>query len=302
MKPRTAFGRRARARSRGFIVVAVLWMLGALATLATIYSIYVIDTATAMRMHDESVQMEAMVTAGLELTVHRIATLSSKPSSGRFTFTAGDARAVVDFRSEAARIDLNAAPKELLAGLFATLGAQRNAAEFYADRIIGWRTSASSSSQDNETSAYRTAGLLYDPRLGPFPHVGELSLVLGLPELLVERALPFVTVYSGQGPVNIFDGAPEVIAAVPGMTPERLHRVLGLRSVVRQDTNELMAELGEAKSYITTEGSKAVRVTVRVGFANGRRMNSEVVILLRENGREPYSVLSWRGHLDEMAE
>ncbi len=45
-----------------------------------------------------------------------------------------------EFRSEAARIDLNSAPKELLAGLFVGLGAPRPAADSYADRIIGWRS------------------------------------------------------------------------------------------------------------------------------------------------------------------
>ena len=34
-----------RGARDGFIIVAVLWILGALATLATIYAVYVIDTA-----------------------------------------------------------------------------------------------------------------------------------------------------------------------------------------------------------------------------------------------------------------
>ena len=36
-----------------------------------------------------------------------------------------------------------------------------------------------------------------------FQHVGELALVLGIPEFLVERALPYLTVYSGQPQINI---------------------------------------------------------------------------------------------------
>ncbi len=292
-----------RLNSGGFIVVAVLWILGALATLATIYAIYVVDTAIALSMHDERVQTEALVSAGLELTVHRVSAIPGvRPTSGRFSFRMGDAAAAVEFRSEAARIDLNTAPKEMLAGLFTTLGARPSAAESYADRIIGWRTPAGAQTQDNETSAYRTAGLLYGPRLGPFPHTGELSLVLGLPELLVERALPFVTVYSGQPQINIFDSSPEVLAALPGMTPERLHRVLAQRGAARQDGAETLAALGLSQALATTEGSKALRVTVRVDFANGRRMSAEVVILPRDSGSEPYSVLSWRDQLDEAAE
>ena len=83
------------------------------------------------------------------------------------------------------------------------------------------------------------------------------------------------------------------------MTPARLHCVLAQRDAGRQNADAVLTELGPAKAHVTTEGSKAMRVTVRVAFANGRRMNSEVVIFLRDSGTEPYSVLFWRGHLDE---
>jgi general secretion pathway protein K len=124
----------------GFIVVAVLWILGALATLASIYAVYVIDTATAFAVHDDRLQAQALVSAGLELTAHQVTAVPQKrPSSGAFAFRMGRANVSVQYRSESARIDLNNASKELLAGFFAALGAPREA-EFYADRIIGWRT------------------------------------------------------------------------------------------------------------------------------------------------------------------
>jgi len=110
-----------------------------------------------------------------------------------------------------ARIDLNAAPKELLSGLFAGLGASRASADAYADRIIGWRTAPGSGTPD-ESSYYRAAGLLYSPRTAPFQHVAELGLVLGIPEVLVERATPFLTVYSGQAGINPMDAAPQVMS------------------------------------------------------------------------------------------
>ena len=36
-----------RGAPDGFIIVAVLWILGALATLASVYAVFIIDTATA---------------------------------------------------------------------------------------------------------------------------------------------------------------------------------------------------------------------------------------------------------------
>jgi general secretion pathway protein K len=126
-----------------------------------------------------------------------------------------------------------------------------------------------------------------------------LGLVVGLPEVLVERALPLVTVYSGAGKVNVMDAAPEVIAALPGMTPDLLHTVLVQRTAAPQNGDILMSLLGPAQGDATVEASRAMRVTVFVSFDNGRRTAAEVVIYIGDNDAEPYRVLSWRDEFDE---
>jgi len=247
-------------------------------------------------------QGEALVSAGVEVAAYKMLAIpNAQPTRGRFGFHANRADVVVEFRSEAARIDLNAAPKVLLAGLFTALGARAELADVYADRILAWRSPPRPGTLDDDASAYRAAGLSYVPRHGPFPHTGELYLVLGLPEVMVERALPFVTVYSGQAQVNLFDAAPEVIASLPGMTPTALQDVLAGRESKPQNAQDLISALGPARGLATTTASKAVRVTVQVNFENGRRMRSEAVILLRDSGNEPYGVLSWR-ELDDLPE
>ena len=83
--------------------------------------------------------------------------------------------------------------------------------------------------------------MLYGPRGAPFPHTGELALVLGIPEVMVERALPFLTVYSGQPQVNIFNAAPQVLAALPGMDPQRLQAILVQRAAAPQNEQTAQA-------------------------------------------------------------
>lgn len=284
-----------RRRSEGFIVVAVLWILGALALLASIYSYYITNATVGVGLSDERLRAEAITAAGIELAAYHMLADPARPvTSGRFTFRADRAAVGVDFRSETARIDLNTAAKPLLAGLFTALGAPAQAADGYADRIIAWRTPVAAGVATDEVSAYRTAGLTYGPRLGPFPHTGELSLVLGLPEVLVERALPFLTVYSGQAQVHLVDAPPEVLAAIPGLGPQRLREVLVRRQGGDQNVQNLVAGLGPAQPFVTTTGSRAVRVTVRIDFESGRRMRTEAIILLSDGGTEPYHTLSWR--------
>jgi general secretion pathway protein K len=291
------FAEPGRAGERGFIIVAVLWILAGLAALAAVYSIYVANAAISMSVLADEVQVEALVSASLELTAYQL--LASKreerPTRGQFVFRLSRANVSVEFCSEAARIDLNLASKELLAGLFVVLGASSDDADQYADRIIGWRTAPSNNSQDREGSLYRAAGLAYGPRGAPFAHPAELALVLGLPPAMVESAMPYVTVYSGRAEINVLDAAPTVVAALPGMNPGRLGAFLSERATLSGPS--ALSPLGAVQNLATTEGSKATRVNVRARLDNGRQIVSEVVILI-DGGDEPYRVLSWQDDVD----
>ena len=77
-----------------------------------------------------------------------------------------------------------------------------------------------------------------------------------------------------------------VIAALPGLSPERLREVLVRRDREPQNVRELLAALGPAQAFVTSKATKAVRVSVRIDFDNGRRMRSEAVILLSDSGND----------------
>jgi general secretion pathway protein K len=271
-------------------MVATLWMLTALAVLASVYSIYIANTASFVAVNDENIRAEALTLASLELAAYRVmaAPAKTRSSRGQFGFYMNGANVEVEFCSEAARVDLNKASREFLSGLFTALGSDPVDAERYTDRIIGWRSPPPFGALDNEETLYRAAGLAYGPRGAPFAHVGELALVLGIPAAVAERAISFVTVYNGRSGINIYDAAPEVIAALPAMTAERVKSVLS-------DRQSLMKQPVPAE--VTTENSKAIRVTVGMAFDSGRRMMSEAVILV-DGHDEPYRVLSWQGNSD----
>ena len=283
--------------SRGFIVVAVLWIVAALATLASIYALYVRETAAAFAGHNDRLEAQALALAGVELAVYQITAIPDRrPTQGHLRFRMGTAEVTVDYRSESARIDLNLAPKEILAGLFVALGAKREDAAAYADHIAAWRSPPTPGTADAEASLYSAAGKDYGPRRGPFQHTNELALVLGVPPTLIDRALPYLTVYSGQAEINVLDAAPEVIAALPGVTPEWLNVLLVQRDGAPQDV--LRARLGPAARYVTVQASKANRVMVEVRFDPKRRLRSEAVVLLLDGDAEPFRVLSWRDDID----
>src|SRR5579863_7326033 len=283
---------RGERRDQGFIIVAVLWILAALATLSLIYSLYVREAAFNFVSHDLRVQKEALTESGVELAAYQLTkTPSQPPVQGSFSFRQGSAVVSVNFACENSLIDLNFALKEVLAGFFTGIGVQSDDALAFADRIIAWRTPLRPGDTDSEAALYAAAGKSYGPRHGPFEDTHELGLVAGIPESVVSRVLPNFTVYSGKAAVNVLAASPAVLAALPGLTPDRLQAVLDMRANASPDA--FRAQLSSIQSYITVDPSKANRVTVDVKFRSGQRMNTEAVIFLTPATADPYRVLSW---------
>jgi len=287
---------------QGFVLVAVLWLLAALALLVTIFTVHLSASVRAVSLNDDAPKTEALVSAGVELAAYRLqlADEDKRPSDGAFHVRLSNTDIAVSFITEAARVDLNAAPKELLSGLLTVLGASDDDAKEAAERIVGWRSKAANGDTSKEDALYQTAGRAYSPRQAPFAHVNELALVLGLTPALVERVLPYVTVFSGASGVDVMVAPAEVIAALPGMTPLKLKQFLGDRGSLVNDTAAISAALGGANGAATAQKSQAYRIRVALRFPDGRESASEVVIGLKAKD-DPYRVLSWQNDVPRVA-
>jgi general secretion pathway protein K len=281
---------RARAE-QGFILVAVLWILAMMAALLLIYTNFVVNTGVSVASTTQRVQTDAAIRAAIELAAFQLGskTDSNRPTHGQFETRLDDGPLRIAFRSEGARVDLNSASKELLAGLMQSIGADPEDARNYADRILGWRTPAKSSPDQAENALYVASGRSYSPRHAPFPSVDELWLVLGIPAPVVERMIPFVTVYSNLTSVNIADAAPEVLRGLAGMTPEKMQALINARDDPTTDPKALNLQFGGED-----KPPRTFRLDIRVEFDRIGRADAEVVILLLPEGDDPYRVLSWR--------
>ena len=284
-------------RQRGFVIVAVLWILIALSSLAVIFAVYLSASARGMAIGDADLQNEALVSAGVELTAYQLILAGDgdkKPVQGAFHFRMNDANVAVSFTSEAARIDLNLASKEVLAAFFAGLGVSKDAASEDAERVIGWRTLPTPGNSDEEGARYAASG--YSPRESPFVHADELTLVAGLSPALVDRALPFVTVFNGSSDIDDTIAAPEVVAAYRKSAGASKDLFGGGMASMNDPTSDTSSSV-PPRSDGPKAKSPCYRVETTINFANGRRSSSEVVIVLGDK-REPYHVLSWRNDVD----
>jgi general secretion pathway protein K len=286
----------AQEAQRGFVIVAVLWILIALSSLAVIFAVYLSASARAMAIGDTDLQNEALVSAGVELSAYQLILTGDdkRPAHGAFHFRMDDADVGVTFTSEAARIDLNYASKDVLAAFFAGLGANKDAANEDAERIIGWRTRPAPGSGNEEEARYAALG--YVPRQSLFTHVNELALVAGLSPALVDRALPFVTVFNGSSDIDDSIAAPEVVAAFKKSSNTNKDPFSGGMASASGSFGDADPSAPQ-KSSVPKAKSPCYRVETVINFASGRRSASEVVIVLGDK-RVPYRVLSWQDDVE----
>jgi general secretion pathway protein K len=286
--------------NRGFILVAVLWLLTALATLASIYSAYSVNTAVASHAADDRLQADASIRAAIEMTAFRELAFADveRPSQGRFTLRVGRTDVDVGFVSEAARVDLNAAPADLLAGVFVSAGADASRSAEFAERVVGWRTVIRPNTVSREAEHYERILMPYPPRQAPFDSAEELRLVAELPPDVVERMLPLVTVFSGHAEIDVLTADSAVLSALPGMTPGVLDALLKVRAKAPDNRLPLLSMLGPARNRAASEGPRTIRERIDVRFDNGRRVSAEVVIRLKDGEKDPYDLLFWSDDLD----
>ncbi|MBV8567278.1 MAG: general secretion pathway protein GspK [Methylobacteriaceae bacterium] len=277
-------------RDAGTVIIAVLWLLGLLSFVTAAMAVYTTNTLSAVDVYGDRARADAVIAGGVELAVWQLLT-TEKPLQGSSSGTIGDARVAFDYRDETARIDVNAAAPELLAGLFTSLGARDNEADAYAQRIVEVR-------EPSQAEAAQAAQAGAGPPRKRFVDVAQLDQVQGLPEALIARAKPFLTVYSARAEINPRICAPEILAALPGMTRERVRTALALRARNSSDHDAWADALGEAAKFTTDDPGRSARLRVKADLRDGFTATSEIVIVRFDDDAEPYRVLAWEDDVD----
>src|SRR5262245_45339119 len=130
---------RADAR-RGIVLVTVLWMIALLSALAMAASITFRGFTGIIALDRDRVQVEALLTGGLEAAVRSVAGLGETPIDQIETRTVLSTGSVsAQLSDEGGRIDIGKAPVEVLAGLFRTVGAPAKEADAIAQAMAEFR-------------------------------------------------------------------------------------------------------------------------------------------------------------------
>lgn len=266
---------------RGFALLAVTIALAALSLI-----VGAVLVSTRNYVHDsvgdlERVRLRAALDAGIATAGSDLA----GPGAGALhylalpqTFRIGDIDVTISARPESTKIDLSAADPKLIAALLHVSGLSSDRAARLADEIADWRDKdGETRTHGAESSDYLGAGRSPPPN-APFETISELSRLLDANADLPVCLEPDVTIYSGQGTVDLRLASPRVRDAVKIVEPDR---VAG-------------AALSSADALLGG-GASVYEVTATATVPGTQRHLSRLVVMrITGSARDPYWILTQR--------
>ena len=286
-----------REGERGIALLVVIWVLTLLAILIVGFSGDARTELLVARNHYESASARAIADAGVSLAILGI--LDPTPEAqwaadGRVReMSYADGTLRIRIQDEGGKIDLNAAPPELLAGLLTTVGGlSPGDAGSLAQAIDTYRQAQ----QQADTPAAGRGGLrtMVRRQANAFRVIEDLRLVPGVTRETYGRIAPFVTVYSGVGDVDPLTAPPEVLRSLPGVNAGEVEAFLAARAQQGPIPGQLPPLSGPAGGSLAHRMLQNATILSEGKTANGTTFTRAAVVSLSADPMAPYSVLSWR--------
>ncbi|RMF17751.1 MAG: general secretion pathway protein GspK [Alphaproteobacteria bacterium] len=294
-------------RRRGIALIMVLWVLVLIALVAAALRATVEAEIHAGLARTGQAQAMAAADGGVYWAIERllervyVGTTSDRPpvpiDDRPLVADFGDGvRAEVRIQDVGGLVDLNAAPRPLLAALIHRLGVAADRADVLAGRIMDFRDLDSEPQPRGgaEDEAYARAHMPFGPKNGPFDSPDELAQVLGIGFDLAARMKPYVTVMSGARGIDPLVAPPLVLEALPGLSDAARRLLLAERS----RAGALRRTMPQVRHDMFQPSTHANYRIVSIGIApDGARFIRESVVQIRGSRQPPYFFRSWTQRL-----
>ena len=281
-----------KRREQGVALVLVLWVITLLTVIAGNFAFSMRSEARIAANLLQNAQAQAHADAGVQLAWFQL----MKPigSSGRWEANGAshefmhDGVAVkVSIQDESGKIDLNAAPEELLKGLFKSAGLDDQASALLTAATLDWRTPGSLKRLNGaKEEDYRAAGKNYGPPNAPFETIDELQRVLGMTPELYRKIAPALTIYSSVAPL-------EVLLAIPGVNLAMVEQFMLRRQEAIAAGQPIPPLAGAGAVSSGSGGLAAYLVRSEVVIPGGASFVRQVIGRPSPDPKNPVQVFAW---------
>lgn len=284
----------------GFALVIVIWILTLLSLMAGSFAL--------------TMRRESSVTSALKSNAEALALAESGIGMAQFMLRQSDPerRWLADgtvYRvlradgdeiririvSEAGKIDINAADENLLSAVIKAVSDDSWQQQHLLNSILDWRD------EDNEPrphgaekKQYRDAGLAYSPGNRPFQTLDELQLVMGIDETIFTRIQPWLTVYSGQGEVDLREATPEVLRILSEDLKDKNIQDESMQQRLAENQEASADDQNDAGAVIAENQTYTITVEVRMDDDASAALEAVVKMQSEDSSQPPLQVLDWR--------
>ncbi len=276
-------------QDRGMALISVLWIVALLALITAAVLTQMRLHVTDLRAEIDSARLRWLADGAVQ---RGLLDLLAGPDGGTIPrdgtaviFQQADMTVTLRITDETGKLDLNTAPKPLLAGLVNGLGLEDASgrpvdADALADAVIDWRDrNTVAELLGAERATYETLGLPQLPRDGPFPTVLELGNVRAVTPALYAALAPYVTTASRARAVNPATAPRAVLMALPGAAPAQVDALLAARAAGAR-----RPRLARADLWLTDRTGPGFLIEATVALPSGARYRTRLLVWIEGYG------------------
>lgn len=285
--------RRCRASGEsGAALLIVLWMLLLLSLLAASFVITRRSDLDIARNDLESARARALADAGITRAV--VALGESDPrmrwradgSLNRWAF--GGGTIIVSIVSESGKIDLNAAPPDVIASLFHYAGAGDDLGAQLTAEILDRRAAGAAPLAGADRNAVG-----FDPSQPAFVAIDELGGLQDMTAMLLQAVLPLVTVHSGLATIDPDTAPRAVLLSLPGADEAEIDAFLAERADGAQGDALPAAPPTSIAPYLAPAAVSAATIRAAATTDTGAVFVREALVVLRGATGSPFLAERW---------
>jgi len=257
---------RRRSRTRGFILLTVLWMALGLLLAASSYLATQRQVALSTRAEVETSRAVMLARSALNVALADLGRFDRDlPRSLRdgtpVTIAMAEGTATYRIWDEGGKLDINFAPVELLGPTLQRLGDSDGIDAFDAVTIA--QVIVSQRGTEGETGTFRS--------------VPELLSDLGFPQEASLRARQVLTTFNGTNQVNPATAPAVLLASIPGLGPSDVTTI-----VERRSTGLSLPQLGTATVWLGGTEGPVYTVEAEAVLTSGVRVR--IIATVAEQG------------------
>lgn len=281
---------------KGIALLMVLWVLTILMVIALSFS-YMTRTETfATLSFKGGIEKKFLAEAGIERGIMELffrerfkdQTIELeglgvwKTDGTPYQGEVGDGSYTVRIINESGKVDINSAADVVLKNLFINAGVSPDDADIIVDSIMDWKDEDDLHRLHGaESDYYSSLPNPYKAKNADFDTLEELLLVKGMtPEILYgsrdrKGIIEFLTIHSKAEFININAAPREVLAALPGMSPEIADSIISYRETKEIDgVQELEGIIGDTihaiAPFVSTDDTDTFTIDAFGSKGDGR--------------------------------